>query len=369
MINVGYIHQGYPEKRNIIDVQHKDLKHVKCFDAFKVADYLHFRARNKTNLYYHNSFNDRLSMQEVEVFHLFNMVNFGKKNWVSTFETMLPRYEPSNPHIRKATEALSKDNCRKLIAMSSFNYQMQQRNLELHFPSLAKNIMAKTTVIFPPQKCHVWEAQKTIPETNLKVLFVGHDFFRKGGRELFNAIESLHQQGAAIELTIVSKLETDTFITQTTSSDKAEWKKKIAEASFCTYHESKANHEVLELMKQHHIFAVPSLQETFGYVVLEAQACATPVLTTSIRAFPEINNNDCGFVVDIPQNTNGVADVASLGYQAVSSILQDGIQQKLSEVVSNPILLEEKGRMAIERIKLHHSPESYAEKLMEIYQR
>jgi glycosyltransferase involved in cell wall biosynthesis len=367
MITVGYIHQGYPERRNIIDVHHKQIKHVKRFDIYKIADFIHFKLISKTNLFYHNTFNDRLCKGNADIYHFFNMVNYGKSPWVSTFETMLPRYEVGDAHIRKSVMSLTRENCKQLIAMSAFNLNMQKQFLIERFPQYAEEILAKTITLFPPQKTNVDKADKSFLGNTLKVLFVGHDFFRKGGRELFYAIERLHKQGANIQLSIVSKLDTDAFVTRTTDTDKAMWKRKISESKFCTYFESKPNTEVMELMKNHHLIAVPSLQETFGYVVLEAQACGTPVLTTSIRAFPEINSKNCGFVVDIPQDAKGVADINKVGYEGIAEILTEGIFQQLSSALQNLHVFEQKGENALQRIKDFHSPTAYAQRLFEVY--
>lgn len=367
MINVGYIHQGYPERRNIIDVHHAQFKHMKCFDVYKIADYLNFKLKSKTNLFYHNSFNDRWCKNKPDIFHFFNMVNYGKSNWVATFETMLPRYENGDTHFSIAIQAMAKKNCKQLIAMSDFNFNMQKEFLLNEFPKQASDILSKTIVLFPPQKSLVNACFKHELGNRLKVLFVGHDFFRKGGRELYKAIETLNSKGAEIHLTIVSKVDTDAFITKTTAHDKQEWKRKISESKFCTYFESKPNHEVMSMMKEHHVFAVPSLQETFGYVVLEAQACAIPVLTTSIRAFPEINNNDCGFVVDIPQDTRGVANVQKHGYGEISELLTNGIIKQLNTALDQIDIIQSKGEKALERIQVAHSPATYADKLWKIY--
>lgn len=54
------------------------------------------------------------------------------------------------------------------------------------------------------------------------------------------------------------------------------------------------------------VFAYPSLYEGFGLPVLEAQACGTPVLTSSISALPEAAG-DGALMVD-PYNVEAIAD-------------------------------------------------------------
>lgn len=45
-------------------------------------------------------------------------------------------------------------------------------------------------------------------------------------------------------------------------------------------------------MKKAHVCLLPTWMDTFAYSVLEAQACGTPVISTSLRALTEINNEN-----------------------------------------------------------------------------
>ncbi|MFN3761989.1 MAG: glycosyltransferase, partial [Anaerolineae bacterium] len=54
------------------------------------------------------------------------------------------------------------------------------------------------------------------------------------------------------------------------------------------------------------VFAYPSLYEGFGLPVLEAQACGTPVLTSSVSALPEAAG-DGALLVD-PYDVEAIAE-------------------------------------------------------------
>lgn len=368
MKEVGYIHRGYNEKRNFLSLKSSEFSFKKVVDYYKAIDFLKFKLYKKLDYYHHNSFNDKLSINKVDMYHFFNAVNFGKQSWVSTFETTIPRYGAEATKVEKALKALSDDNCKALIALSEFNKKLQLSFVKKTNIHLYNKISDKIQVLYPPQAIvSNGDLSRFDSIEKLKILFVGHDFFRKGGREVFNAIEKLNATGANIELTVVSKMTTDSWITFTNQSDMIEWREKLLSVSFCNYHNSLPNKEVVSLMNSNHVFMVPSLQETFGYVVLEAQACGLPVVTTSIRVFPEINNDECGWLIDVPQTEKGFADVYSDGYEKISVLIQSGIEGVLNELVNDSKGLRLKAESSLERIRKQHNPESHSKALLEIY--
>ena len=56
------------------------------------------------------------------------------------------------------------------------------------------------------------------------------------------------------------------------------------------YHKILFNSEVMNILKNTHVGLLPTYADTYGYSVLEAQSFGCPVITTNIRAMPEINN-------------------------------------------------------------------------------
>lgn len=55
-------------------------------------------------------------------------------------------------------------------------------------------------------------------------------------------------------------------------------------------------------MKNSHVGLLQTWSDTYGYSVLEFQACACSVITTDLRALPEINNNEVGWLIELPKN-------------------------------------------------------------------
>jgi hypothetical protein len=85
-------------------------------------------------------------------------------------------------------------------------------------------------------------------------------------------------------------------------------------------------------------------------------------------ALPEINNDDVGWVIEVPKDTlgNGRLDGVS-DRQAFSGLLQEGLYKILKGICIDPSQIEVKGRKALQRIKERHDPGRAAVKLEEIY--
>ncbi len=83
------------------------------------------------------------------------------------------------------------------------------------------------------------------------------------------------------------------------------------------------NSEVLDMMKKAHIGLLPTYADTYGYSVLEFQAAGCPVVTTNVRSLPEINDNDKGWLIEVPKNRMGEAiystDTDRIGYKRGNS--------------------------------------------------
>lgn len=81
--------------------------------------------------------------------------------------------------------------------------------------------------------------------------------------------------------------------------------------------------QVIELMKQAHVFCYPTESEGFPKVVLEALACGLPVVTTRVSVLPRLVGKDCGALLDEPTARNLAEAVKTIcadrkGYRRMS---------------------------------------------------
>lgn len=201
---------------------------------------------------------------------------------------------------------------------------------------------------------------------------VGAGFIRKGGREILNSFEKLiKEDNLPLQLVLVSRLRLDYYAAHETEEDIIWAKEKIAaNQEWIEHHEIIPNHEVLELLKSCDIGLLPTYADTYGLSVLEAQASGCPVISTDVRALPEINNTDVGWLINVPKNELGEAYYQTPEErQILSERIQSGLEHIIRGIAQNPSIIAKKGQAALEKIKSQHDPVRYGESLRAIYEK
>ncbi|HLP10803.1 MAG TPA: glycosyltransferase family 4 protein [Flavobacteriales bacterium] len=366
-IRVGINADGYPEKRNIIDVAPFQI--VKVRDLMKTLDYAYFRLMKKNHPVWHNRFTDA-GLSRVHIFHFFNAISTGKRPWVVTFENELPRYNTTSRYLM---EALARDACKKIIAISQNAFNIQLKVLE-NYPELKHSIISKMCVMHPPQKLQLpSNSIKNKTLTKIHFTFVGAAFFRKGGKQLLDAFLRLKKEKPEVHLHVVTTFAKDHWLDEEYGpADIDTCKKLINEnAGFITHYNHLPNEAIIELLKKTNVAVFPSFGETYGYFTLEAQACGCPVITTNSWAFTECNNNERGWVLDLPiamVNGGKRADIGTAEKKkAYSRELTDKIFKTMLDICNNPAVIHQKSLKCLEYIEENHSPEKYKEELAGVY--
>ncbi len=360
--------EAYPEKRNITLFGKDSIKYIE--DFFCYANKLKHKLTGKGNNLFYKGFFYSITDQKTPC-HFFNCINLGKNSWVVTFETTLPRLGlASGFWYKRGVKQLVKPNCKKIIALSQCSFDRQVDYLQKNFPHLLNSIKEKMVVMHPPQKMLIQSyEEKKISNKEVVFTIVGSDFFRKGGREVLSAFEALIPHFPNLKLNIISDLVYGDYASKTTIEDYHFAKKTIEDHHkniFC--YNGLSNSRVLEILQKSHVGLLPSWGDTYGYSVIEAQSAGCPVITTNIRAFPEINNNAIGWIIDVPLNQDKDADVDTLEKRAkFRTVLENGLVKIISDIMNGTSSIKEKGCLALERIKNDHSPEVHKAKLIDIY--
>lgn len=366
---IYYQDSGYNIQRNLVDLSFEKYSVQKKIGLFKTISHLHYKLKGGSPLLGNTHW--ELFKKSDAIWHFWNRVSFGKTPWVVTYETFIPRWPGrTNKFKRKGVEAIANDKCKKLIALSNCAKKFQIRYLQENFSTFVDQIRKKITIIHPPQKLLINSMEeKKLSTDKLVFTIIGSDFFRKGGSEILQVFDRLLVDKAPIELNIISTLDYGDYASKATVDDLRHAKYLINKYSDNIHHFDRLpNSEVLAMLKNSHVGLLPTYGDTYGYSVLEAQASGCPVITTDIRALPEINNNECGWVINVPKNRwgNGVIDTTE-ERSKFSVIIQEKLSDIITDLISNPSQILAKGKCSLERIKEEHNPVDVACRVEKVY--
>lgn len=366
-MKVGVTQRHYPAVRNFLGSPVPDVEFVQARNLFRYPNYALIKTLNYIdpmmgNLHWGGG--------GCDLVHFFNAVSLGRHPWITTFETALPRWDMERPWaIPWGLDLMVGPACRRVIAISECAANFQRSVMAEH-PRHAETIDRKMIVLHPPQAALVEDKSAVWADTaTIRFAIVGSLFFVKGGSEVLRAFDRLLTQGLPIELTIVSNLLYGDPESCSTRADQAEARALIAKwPGRIIHHERLENSAVLDLFRRSHVALLPSWAETYGYAALEGQAAACPLITTDVRAMPEINNPACGWVIPIPKDARGTGEIHTPEQRRrLSRLIEPQIVRIIEEIVANPAMIAQKGAQALAKIKAGHDPIEHGRRLREIY--
>lgn len=367
---IAYVHKGYPEKRNIINTCSTQVDYIRAIDVFKLLSHIVFRVFNRSNPILLNLFFSPWKMK-CDVLHLFNGVNLGVTPWVSTFETSLPRLGRVPDWINIiGVRRLADKSCIRLIAISECARRMQQEHITEKFSHYSEAISKKTIVLHPPQPILIGSlSEKPNYRDGIVFVFVGNQFFSKGGREVLKLFMSDKIREKKFTLHIISSIQSDTYASHTTLADTHRLKQQILNLpKNIEFHGVLENNSVIDILRNSHVALLPTYADTYGYFVLEAQACGCPVISTDIRALSEINNSECGWVISTPKDSQGNGRLSNADERTkFSECVYKGLEKYVMHIFDNTSSITVRSFASIKRIKEQHDPHQHAIALENIY--
>lgn len=358
LVTVGTPHIHYASQRNIIDLPYANARVVRANNAFRIPNYLWFKTMGYVHPHLLNLHFDA-GIGAYEVLHLFQGIHIGRRPWFTTFETVMPRWhDVGEKDLTWGFKQLAKDTCKGIFALSACAENMQMQLFE-SYSFMREEIVPKIRVLHPSQPTLVdrYEDKQLEPDV-ISMVFVGADFFRKGGLEVLRVVDRLYAEDAPIKLYIVSSLKAGDYASKTGPAEITEAEAIIAKhPGRIVHHRSLGNAAVLDLFRNAHIGLLPTWADTYGYSVLEAQGAACPVITTSVRAMPEINNEACGWVIPVEKDHlgNGVIFTPEQR-KAFAKHLDESLEAVMRDILRDPSQIRRKGEQALARIRRNHSP-------------
>ncbi len=251
---------------------------------------------------------------------------------------------------------LKKKHCRGVICISEASRQSM-----IHF-FRDSTIEEKCFVVYPYVSDKHLDEKNTDLHTPITCLFISSDFYLKWWRELVEAFSKIHQKFPDTKLTIITKL-------QSLTPEDLEKYKKIEGVEFVEGNRSK---EELynDFYLKSDIFVVPTYQDSFWLVFLEAVSCGLAVISTKLFAIPEmVEEGENGFLIDTPVkyftedflpdvkwwNTN-ISEFAREHKEFFAWVEKD-LVDSLTKVFENPELLENMKKKSLEIFQKKFSPE------------
>ena len=360
---IGSKYLTYNEKRNIA-LPFPDYEVKRTIDVYVLLAAAHLRLKGKPNSKWINLHED-FDLNDCVGYHFWNATSYSKKPWVTTLE--LPCCEPLR------LEHLSRSQCKKIFCLSSWVMDYQKQLVKSS--PYRDDILPKLELLHPPQNLNITESDLTSKNFHrtLKFLFVGRDFFRKGGYECVKAFSRIIELGLDAELTIVSQLTTNDYPVPA-PQENLEHALKLIESSqgkIKVFPEI-TQQEVFNLMANSHIGLLPTYNDSYGYSVLEFFSYGCPVVTTNILALPEINHPERGWIIDMPLADNGegiqLIDRTSPEKNAkMSALLTELLFDLVQSILVDRSQLNHKAIAALRYIKQSHDISKNLMKLEQIY--
>ncbi|MEL5373352.1 glycosyltransferase [Serratia marcescens] len=390
-MRIGIASNGYPEKRCITENKSHDFIKFDKSNIFKYINFLNSKLLKKAPSFIFRPLIVNPS-DNIDAFHFFNHTGLLKNKWVSTFETIIPRipevmdihrnpdgknnYE-KNEKIEALLSAIVESNCLGILALSQSAYNIQMAMLEA-YPALADSIKSKIRIVHPPQQLRVSSiADKPADSGKVKLIFVGRDFYRKGGAEIVLAVSELIESGDIladdIDVTLIGDLsKRDNYVHGEFKDDLPFYERiesLVKNLSCISHFASVPNEQVMQKFITSQIGLLPTWGDTYGYSVLEMQACGCPVMTTSVRALTEINPAESGWMIDVPCNKFKEIVISSYDdKEEIRNTIIAGIKKNIANAVADKKTISDKAQASIERIKNAHAPDAYFKLINAIYE-
>jgi glycosyltransferase involved in cell wall biosynthesis len=239
-----------------------------------------------------------------ELIHSFNEIPIGIRPFVVSFEMELPRYlgYPSPWQVEVGYRLLASERCRGIYALSQAAADaMAQRLRQFGFAEvLAKLRVFRGTVSMDRAGD---TPRDDVAKRPLRLLYVGRTAFRKGLIPVLDALEECARLHMPIEVTIVCGFGPTDYASKSYPVDCEQLRRRLRAIPGVRCHDSLPNREIRDLMRSHDVLLFPTLDESLGWVAVEAAMAGMVVVTTDIFALPElVRHGETGICIAIDKD-------------------------------------------------------------------
>ena len=209
-----------------------------------------------------------------------------------------------------------------------FTRSQQTRNSIIHTYDIpSEKVIAVGAGVNPDMLKQTAERK---PEHRFNILFIGKEFYRKGGDIVLQAYKPLKEKYPHIQLYMV----TSDSIPKEYAAPDIHWVQPTWDRNKIRYQYQNAD-----------LFVLPSRLETWGDVLLEAMAQAVPCIGVSADAMPEIiEDGKTGYIV-CPEDPQAFANA-------------------MEKMITNPQKCRQMGNQAYQKLKQNFTWEATVKKML-----
>jgi glycosyltransferase involved in cell wall biosynthesis len=314
---------------------------------------------------------------DYQLIHSANRIPLVDKPFVVTFESFLPRTPGAGGGRFKKLlrERLARSNCRKIIAMSDYARRKLIAN-NGDWSSLEETL-EKLEIIHPNLPLGA-SGPKTWPdEETLRLVFVGNDFARKGGIVALRLANKARKAKLPVTVHVVSALNYGAGV-YTDFADAARYKEdlRLLDLPNVVFHGTKSNQEVLCLLSRSHFQIMATLDDTYGFSVIEGFSVGTPAITTNVCALPElVHHGTNGYLLRLDlnaeRNWSQLRNRRGTDYWEILDRTYDDLAEQalrlLPEIIAKPDYYETLSANSLIQVRNVHDANKAGEQLDDIY--
>lgn len=319
----------------------------------------------------------------VPLVHCWNVIPVNK-TFIVSFEFELPRYlgTPSLAQMRFGLRMLESSRCRGILSLSDFAFRHARRRFEDHgFGHLVHKMSVFRGAVSEPgpalDPATRFASRPSFRDKPLSAILIGSELFRKGAVQAIRAFENLRAAGLDVRLTLIGDFEDYSYVWSHHIPDRKEWRARAASHDWIRFESAVPHARVFDELRAHDICLYPSLDESLGWLTVEAGMLGIPVVGNRICANPElIAHQRSGWLIDLPLDEDGrwagVLLEGELHRRALAdadSRIVSGIEACVRHIVEHPQALAEWGAEARRTMRAMYGMEQAAAHLQIIYDR
>ncbi len=313
--------------------------------------------------------------------HMWNSIPFNR-DYIVSFELELPRYlgSPGDDQIRRGMALLESERCRGIFALSEFASTFAAKRFEKYgFDHLKEKLDvfrgAIPNIQISQEIEEMRDKHRDFSEKPFSAVVIGTQLFRKGGMYAIKAFEKLRASGLNVSLTLIGDFEANSYAFGDAIPNAAEWRVRAKQHEWIRIMGAIPYAQVFDELLAHDLCVYTSLDESLGWLPIEAGLLGIPVLGAKVCAFPElIVDRETGCLIDMPVYENGRWTGLGLtgkdnqkAHEDASNRIVSGIVECVTAAYEKPELLSQWGNNAKQRLSQLYGIEQASRRLETIY--